>query len=84
VKKLSFRAVLRMLLTQQKTINERHDALEKYVEASILEQTKGIEERYVEKLIMMEKKHEEKIEELWMALKRKTGESTVEDVVDMY
>ena len=38
-----------MLLTQQKTINERHDALEKYVKASILDQTKIIEERYVEK-----------------------------------
>jgi hypothetical protein len=73
-----------MLLIQQKTINERHDVLEKYMKAFILEQTKRIEERYVEKLIMMEKKHEEKIEELWMALKGKTGESTVEDVVEMY
>jgi len=84
VKKLPCRAVLRMLLTQQKMINERHDALEKYVKASILEQTKIIEERYVEKLAIMEKKHEEKIEELWMALKEKTGESTVEDLVEMY
>lgn len=33
---------------------------------------------------MMEKTREEKIEELWMALKRKTGESTMEDVVEMY
>lgn len=84
MKKLPCRAVLRMLLTQQKMINERHDALEKYVKASILEQTKIIEERYVEKLAIMEKKHEEKIEELWMALKEKTGESTVEDLVEMY
>ena len=73
-----------MRLTQQKTINERHDVLEKYVKASILEQTKRIEERYVEKLTMMEKKHKEKIEELWMALKGKTSESTVEDLVEMY
>ena len=72
-----------MLLTQQRTINERHDALEKYVRASVLEQTKRIEERYVEKLTMMEKKHEEKIEELWMVLKGKTGESTMEDVVEI-
>ena len=84
MKKLPCRAVLRMLLTPQKTIDERHDALEKYVKASILEQTKRIEERYVDKLTMMEKKHEEKIEELWMALKGKTGESTMEDVVEMY
>ena len=32
----------------------------------------------------MEKKHEEKVEELWMALTGKTGESTEEDVVEMY
>lgn len=73
-----------MLLTQQKRINEHHDALEKYVKASTLEQTKRIEERYVEKLTMIEKKQEEKIEKLCMALKRKTGDSTVEDVAEMY
>ena len=54
------------------------------MKASILEQIKRIEERYVEKLTMMEKKHEEKIEELWMVLKEKTGENTLEDVVEMY
>jgi hypothetical protein len=54
------------------------------VEAFILGQMKGTGGRYVEELAMTEKKHEGEIEELWMVLKGKTGESTVEDVVEMY
>jgi hypothetical protein len=76
--------MLRVLLTKQKEADERFDAFKKYVKASIVEQVARAEERCIEKLTMMEKKHEEEIEELRMLLKEKTDESTVEGVVEMY